>query len=212
MSVDEAVGALRPFEYDVGAVAFVECEEASVEGSAFLFEDSDDDLAACVAEFFYARAIDFGERVAASDDDAGDALGDDEAGAGWCLAVVGAGFEGDVDGALGEEFGVSDGGYGVDLGVGASAGAVEAFADDASGVDDDGSDHGVGGGVPGAASGELEAAGHVSFVGGHERGGVLKRVWAVAASWVSWAMRVSRLGKGVMSLIFSRRERWRGAP
>ena len=129
---------------------------------------------------------------------------------------MGAGFEGDVDGALGEEFGVSDGGYGVDLGVRASAGAVEAFADDASGVDDDGSDHGVGGGVPGAASGELEAAGHVLFIVGHGVvGGVAvfwKRAWAVAASWVSWAMRVSRLGKGVMSLIFSRRERWRGAP
>ena len=59
VSVDEAVCALCPFEYDVGAVAFVEGEEASVEGSAFLFEDSDDDLAAGVAEFFYARAIDF---------------------------------------------------------------------------------------------------------------------------------------------------------
>ena len=105
---DEAVGSLSPFESDIGAGELLHSEEAPVEVSALLFEDADLDLDASAANHVDTLAADLLEAVLAADDDAAEVRPDDKFGAGRRLAVVGAGFEGNVDSAGREELTIWD--------------------------------------------------------------------------------------------------------
>jgi hypothetical protein len=96
--VDEAVGRLCPLQDNVGAVEAVEGEETAVQGLALVFEHTHGHVDAGIAQFLDAAALHFGKLVNAAYNHTAHALADNEVGAGRGLAIVGTGFEADVEG------------------------------------------------------------------------------------------------------------------
>lgn len=85
--------------------------------------------------------------------------------------MVGAGFEGDVNGCFFDEMAVCvcDRVDAIDFGVGFPVNFVIAFADDAIVVNQYRTDHGIGRYVTGTELGQLQAAVHVCFRSGQGR-------------------------------------------
>ena len=135
--------------------------------TTFIFENTDYDLAACVAETLDATAADLGERVDTSDNDARDSGTEDEVGARRGLAEVGTWLETDIYSSLLEEMEVGwlDGGDGIHLSMALTGLVVPPLTDYATIGDDDGADHGVRVSVAFATEGELQAAAHEDGVG-----------------------------------------------
>lgn len=162
-AVYEAVGRLGPLQGDVRTVSGVKGDEAFYQPEALLLQHAYHDFASGFAQLLYASSVDTGKRVATSDDNAGNLLFDDEVGTGRCLAVMGTGFQTDVDGGTAQEFGMSDRTDSIDLGMCLAATGVIAFTDNLSVADDDGSHHGIGGRVATPVLRQPDATAHVFF-------------------------------------------------
>jgi hypothetical protein len=96
MVVDETIGCLCPFEYDIRPLFPMECKETTVKSLALCFENTYLDLNACILEFLDASSLHFCKFIDATHDDTPDSLLDDQIGTGRCLAIVGTRFQRDI--------------------------------------------------------------------------------------------------------------------
>jgi release factor glutamine methyltransferase len=164
-------------------------EEATVQLAALLLKHTNGDIDAGIAKLTDATPTNLGKLIKAAHNDTTDTAADDKVGTGGRLAIVGAGFETDIEGRFREQvlvFG-TDRGKGIDLGMPLTATNVVALANDSacrglavgnngwavgnngwavddSGSNDNGSDHRIGLGVLTPANGQLEAAAHKFLV------------------------------------------------
>lgn len=133
---DVAVRALCPLEEDVGTLVELVHPEVGIEGDEGGWVFRDQDLHAFFPQVGNAAAAHPGIGVHGADDDPGYAVRPDEFRAGRGLAVMVAGFQGDVEGGLLEQGRVFHAADGIHLCVGASVVFMCALADDAARVDD----------------------------------------------------------------------------
>ena len=109
----------------------MEGKEAAVQAAALVLQNAYRNFYTRLTQFPDAQAADFGKGINAADHYARNTLLDDEVGTGRRLAVVGAGLQAYVEGALPEQRLVAHAADGVHLGMRSAAATVVALADDA---------------------------------------------------------------------------------
>src|SRR5262245_23010284 len=147
---------------DIGSFVDRRGEIGRILPSCGLLADAESDVDAGSAQSFGPATTDQGKGIAQSDNDATDAGAEDGIRAGRCLAVVAAGFEGDVK--SGPTSGVTGTAKGVDLGMGAAIALMPAFANELSLADDDGTDQRVRLDKPSAPFRQLQCSRHPAIV------------------------------------------------
>ena len=156
-AVNETIGRARPFQSDVGAVKGLGSEETAVQRFALFFQYADRYIHSRFAQHGDASTLNLGKAVNATYYHARNAGLDDERSAGRCATVVGARFQADIEGTVGEQCTVcrADGTQRIDFCVGLSALYVVAFANDAAIVNEYGT-------LPTQGNGAYKAHGVIS--------------------------------------------------
>ena len=165
--VDEAIGRLRPFQNDIGAVFTMECEETTIQRLTCLFEHTHLDLDTCLAELTDASTLNFSEFIDASHHHTAHTFSDNQVGTRGCLTIMRTGFERHIDGGLAQQCLIlrAHRGESIHFGMALATADMVALADDTSvGTYDDRPHHGVGFGVLLSVLGQLYAALHEFLV------------------------------------------------
>ena len=163
----ETIGCLGPFQRDIGPLKRVVGEETLVDLPARTFHHAHHHLDARRSHPLDAATLHLGEGIDAAADHTPHALADDQVGTGWCLTIVAARLQRDVDRTLSQQRFVlgPHRGKSVDLGVALATALMVALADDApAGSYDHRADHGVGLGARLSAARQLQTAPHIQFV------------------------------------------------
>ena len=88
MIVDKAIGCLRPFQDDIGALLTMECEESSIQFLTLGFENSHFHLDSCLTQFLDTTALYFGKLIDTAYNHPLHSFLDDQVGTRRCLTIM----------------------------------------------------------------------------------------------------------------------------
>lgn len=137
-------------------------DEVAVECEALVLENTDRDLNTCLPQHLDATPSDTSKGVNTTDNDARHAVADDKFGTRRGTAIVGAGFEADIQGCVGDVSAISltDAPEGIDLGVSLATMPMPTLANDAVLPYKDGSNHRIGDSTETPVTGYLDTTTH----------------------------------------------------
>ena len=141
---------------------FNEFTERSKKPPTFFSGYSNLDLDTGRSQEFDTTSVDLRKRIGLCDDDTMDSRSEDSLCAGWCLTMMAAGLERDVEsGSLKIAVGIRDG---VHFGMRLAEMLVPAFTHDLIIQSDDAAHHGVGFNTSLASLGEFQGVGHHRYI------------------------------------------------
>lgn len=146
-------------------------DEPAIEGVAFLLHEIFNNFNSGFAQHFYSSTTHEREGVGGANYNASYSFINKEEGAWGRFAIVGAGFEGDINGGVFYQMLIlgANGGHGVDFGMGLAEFAMPSFADySAGGGNHHCANHRVRRDETGAVGCQLQGALHIFFFGGRE--------------------------------------------
>ncbi|ENN85865.1 hypothetical protein RHSP_17832 [Rhizobium freirei PRF 81] len=159
---DHAIGGNGKLQSHVGTVPRLAHEVACQGSPALRLENAGIDFNAGVAQHIDAAPGNALVGIGDADDDARDAVGDQSLGAGWCLAVMRAGFERYIGRRAPRRF--TGFGKRLRLGMWTTADSRDATANDHAILDDQAADRRIGGGQPQMRARQADCFRHETLV------------------------------------------------